>query len=154
MNTATAEKRGPGRPKRQEQERRRRKDRGGIIGQRLGVNESLLDFDNFAYRWINDDPARIMAKTKEDDWDIVRQDGTDIIKDEAETDAAIFQIVGTNADGSPKRAYLCRKPRAWYKEDQADKVKELERQLAEMRRGNAADGSAQSDYVPNEGIRI
>lgn len=148
MNTRTDE-----RQSRKEATRRRRKDRGGVIGQRLGVTESKLDFNNFSYRWINDAPARMIAKTQEDDWDIVHQDGKEIA-DANDLGSAVSQVVGTHADGSPMRAYLCRKPKAWYDEDQTEKVKMLDSQLSELRRGNSRDGSAQSDYVPNEGIRI
>lgn len=153
MNTRADEpKRGPGRP-RKEETQQRRKQRGGVIGRRLGVNESLLDFDHFAYRWINDDPARIFSKTKEDDWDLVHQDGSEI-KGESDEGSAISQVVGTKPDGSPLRAYLCRKPKPYYEEDQAEKQRELDEQLAQMRRGNARDGSSQSDYVPHGGISI
>lgn len=159
MNTRTDDgvKRGPGRPRkeetRQEQTQRRRKSRGGVIGRRLGVNESMLDFDNFRYRWINDSPARIFSKTKEDDWDIVRQDGAEV-KDDSDVGAAVSQVVGTRPDGSPLVAYLCRKPKPWYEEDQKEKQAELDRQLEEMRRGNDRDGSSKSDYVPHGGISV
>ncbi len=148
MNTRTDE-----RKPRKETARRRRKDRGGIVGQRLGVAESNLDFNAFSYRWINDAPARMIAKTKEDDWDVVHQNGKEIA-DASDLGSAVSQVVGTHADGSPMRAYLCRKPKDWYDEDQSAKVKMLDSQLAELRRGNTRDGSSQSDYVPNEGIRI
>ena len=42
-------------------EERRRKTGTGVVGQRLGVSEALLDFNRFAYRWMNDAPARIHA---------------------------------------------------------------------------------------------
>lgn len=153
MNTRThEEKRGPGRP-RKEQEQRRRKDRGGVVGQRLGVNESSLDLGRFAYRWINDKPARLYAKTKEDDWDIVHQDGSEI-KEESDLGSAVTQVVGTHPDGSPMLAYLCRKKLSWYEEDQEEKKRQLATQLSELRRGNDRSGASQGDYVPNEGIRV
>lgn len=133
--------------------RRRRKDRGEVVGQRLGVNKSMLDFDNFAYRWIKDTPARIFAKTREDDWDIVKQDGT-AVKDDAETDAAVYHFSGTHPDGSPMRLYLCRKPIAYYNADREEKMAALERQRAQLAAGNDRSGQALADYVPNEGIRI
>lgn len=137
----------------QEQERRRRRD-GGVIGRRLGVAESMLDFNRFAYRWLNDEPARIMAKTRQDDWDIVTQDGGALKEDSADLGTAVSQIVGVKPDGSPKRAYLCRKPKTYFDEDQAAKQQTLDDQLAEMRRGNDRDGASQSDYVPKSGIRL
>lgn len=155
MNTRMDEETAPkrGRPARQQEEQRRRKNRGGVTGQRLGVNASMLDFKNYVYRWINDRPARMFAKTKEDDWDIVHQEGGEV-KAESDLGSAVSFVVGTNPDGSPMRAYLCRKRRAWYDADQEEKKRELEEQLAEMRRGNDRHGGNQADYVPNAGIRI
>jgi len=132
---------------------RRRRNGSGIIGTRMGVNESLLDFSRFSYRWINDAPARIYNKTIEDDWDMVTNDGG-VKEASADLGTAVSHVVGANKDGSPLRAYLCRKPKTYFDEDQAAKVAELDRQLNELRRGNAPDGSPQSDYVPHSGIRI
>lgn len=152
-NTREAEVR-RGRPPRQEIHAERRKKRGGVHGARLGVSYDLLDFNKYAYRWINDTPggARLYEKTKNDDWDIVTQDGG-VLKDDA-TDGAVAVTVGTNADGSPLKAFLCRKPKEWYEEDQSAKSAELDEQLAQLRRGMARDGSSQSDYVPRSGISI
>ena len=147
-NTMQAERRGPGRPPREQQHAERRKKRGGIHGSRMGVSMDLLDFNQYAYRWINDTPggARMYEKTKNDDWDLVSQDGG-VVKNDA-TDGAVSIIVGTNPDGSPLRAYLCRKPKTWYDEDQAAKQAELDEQLNQLRRGLTRDGQSQSDYVP------
>jgi len=134
--------------------RRRKKNSGGVIGTRLGLNMSGLDFERFAYRWINDLPARIQAKTKDDDWDIVKANGDRIKSDGADLGDAISQIVGANPDGSPMRAYLCRKPKSYFEDDQREKSEELDKQLAELQRGNTRDGSSQSDYVPNGGISV
>lgn len=139
---------------RKETETRRRKERGGgeLTGKRLAVNKSRLDFENFKYRWINDAPARLHAKTKEDDWDVVTNDG--VKDDSADLGNAVSQIVGTAPDGSALRAYLCRKPRRFYDEDQADKSAALDRQLEQLKRGLDRSGGSQSDYVPNSGIRV
>ena len=139
---------------RKDTEQRRRKERGGgeLTGRRLGVAKSRLDFEQFKYRWINDAPARIHAMTKEDDWDVVTNDG--VKDDSADLGSAVSQIVGTAPDGSALRAYLCRKPRRFYDEDQADKSAALDRQLEQLRRGNDRAGGSQSDYVPNSGIRV
>jgi len=55
--------------------------------------------------------------------------------------------VGAKPDGSPLHAYLCRKKKTFYEEDAARSQAELDKQLTEIRRGNARDGSSQSDYV-------
>lgn len=134
------------------QERRKQRGSGDLSGSRLGVAKSKLDFDKYTYRWINDAPARIYALTVEDDWDVVNNDG--VKDDSADLGNAVSQIVGSKADGSPLKAYLCRKLRTFYDEDQADKAKALDWQLEQLRRGNAKDGSEQSDYIPSTGISM
>ncbi|MEY1555322.1 hypothetical protein AB3Y40_06770 [Yoonia sp. R2331] len=155
MNTTRrADEETPKRKDRTENEVVRRRKRGGgeVHGRRLGVNSNLLDFNQFKYRWINDVPARMHSKTQDDDWDVVTNDG--VKDDSADLGNAVTQIVGTKADGSPLVAYLCRKPKTFWEEDQAEKSAELDRQLAQMRSGNDRDGGPQSDYTPNTGISI
>ncbi len=151
MTTSEPEKRGPGRPPK---ERRRRRAASVQTGQRLAVNESMLDKSRFAYRWINDSPARIMMMTKEDDWDIVTNEGGVVKDDSTDLGNAVSVVVGANPDGSPLRAYLCRKPKTYWDEDQAAKGAGLDEQLAQLRRGLDRSGASQSDYVPNSGIRL
>lgn len=146
------EKRGPGRPRKDSHPKRRRKTGPNIYGKRLPVDLSQCDFDNFKYRWINDDEVRLYAMTKQDDWNICAKDGTEI--DGSDLGNAKSQIVGVKADGSAKRAFLCRKPKTFYEEDQIEKQTELDKQLEQLRRGNARDGSSQGDYVPSGGISI
>jgi hypothetical protein len=134
---------------RAERTERRRKNTG-VTGQRLGVVESMLDREKYAYRWLNDNPGRLMNKTKEDDWDIVFNDG--VKEDSTDLGNAVRQVVGTHKDGSPLYAYLCRKPKTYFDEDQSSKHRDLDRQLEEMRRGNDRDGNQQTDYIPRTGI--
>ncbi len=152
MNTQTHESRG--RKPRAEQQQQRRKKRGGLSGQRMAVNMSMLDLEKYTYRWVNDTPARMFMMTKEDDWDIVHQDGGTVKADADDMGSAVSIVVGTAPDGSALKAYLCRKPIDFYREDQRIKADDLDKQLAELRRGNARDGSALGDYVPNDGISI
>lgn len=150
-NTTQHEKRGPGRPKK---ERRRRQDGSNIGGKRLGVSQKYLEFDKFKYRWVNDEPARIQSKTEYDDWDIVLNQGGVVKEDASDLGDAVSIVVGTTPDGAAKRAYLCRKPKAYFEEDRRKKMEELDKQLEQIRRGNARDGSEQADYVPHTGISI
>jgi hypothetical protein len=152
MTTTQREDRGRKGRKEEEQTRRRKRDGGELTGRRLGVAMSMLDFDNFAYRWVNDSPARIFAKTKEDDWDVVMNDN--VKDDSADIGNAVSQVVGSKADGSPLLAYLCRKPKTYFDEDQNEKSRELDAQLAAMRSGKDRAGGNQSDYVPNTGINL
>ena len=133
---------------------KRRRQHSNVVGRRLAVNESILDFDNFNYRYINDTPARMFAMTKQDDWDIVRNDGGVIKEDSTDLGDAVSVIVGAAVDGSGLRAYLCRKPRKFWAEDQKQKQEELDKQLSALRKGESAKGESQGDYVPNSGISI
>lgn len=156
MNTTQHEKRGPGRPRKEETQERRRRRNSGVYahGRRMGVNPALLDFNSYEYRFVNDDPGRLVAMTKHDDWDVVANDGGAVKEDSTDLGAAVSIAVGTNPDGSPKRAYLCRKPKEYYVEDQKAKQAELDKQLEQLARGNDRHGTPQSDYVPSTGIRM
>lgn len=133
-------------------ERRKKRGGGELTGTRLGVAKSKLDFEKFVYRWVNDTPGRMHAKTVEDDWDVVMNDG--VKEDATDLGNAVSQIVGTAPDGKPLKAYLCRKPRGYFDEDQADKSKGLDEQLNQLRRGNDRAGGSQSDYIPSTGISM
>lgn len=158
MNISSEQKRGPGRPRKEEvREDRRRRRATGAINQtlgRLGVNPDLLDHDKYAYRFINEEQnGRLFMKTHHDDWDVVMNDG-EVKEDNTDLGNAVSIVVGTHKDGSPKRAYLCRKLKTYFDEDQAEKQQVLDEQLEQLRRGNDRHGGAQSDYVPNSGIRM
>ena len=162
MNTSLPEKRGPGRPpkKEVEAERRRRRTAGADFhARRMGVNPDLLDFNNYKYRWLNDEPGRMHRKVVADDWDIVMNDksgrGGEQIKDDA-TDLgnAVSIVVGTHPDGSRKLAYLCRKRKDFYEEDKAEKMRQLDEQQRQLRAGNDRYGNPQADYIPTAGISL
>ena len=130
----------------------RRKQRGeGLIGHgKFAFPASMLDLTRFKYRMINHDEARLQVMTREDDWDVVAKG--DNVCETADLGDAVTRQVGKMADGKPLLAYLCRKPKHLYDEDQAAKAAELDRQEKELRRGNTRDGSSQADYVPASGI--
>lgn len=142
-----------GRADEQLPERRRRQEMD-TVGKRLAVNTNLLDHDRFAYRFINDAPARLFQMTQQDDWDIVKQDGSIVKPDSTDLGDAVSVVVGTKPDGSPLRSYLCRKPRKFYEDDQKKKQTDLDEQLAQLRRGNTKAGDLQGDYIPTSGIKI
>lgn len=147
----------PGRPRKEEvQSRRRRRSAGYAHGRRMGINMDTekLDFNQYEYRWLNDEPGRLIAKTKHDDWDLVTNEGGAVKEDSTDLGDAVSLIVGTHPDGSPKRAYLARKLKEYFEEDQRAKMSELDEQVSRMRRGETRDGASQSDYVPNVGISI
>lgn len=142
----------PSKSQAEQQRRRKRKAAGGI--KNLAVNPDLLDHENFSHRWINDEEYRMIQKLKSDDWTIVTQDGGEIKDDASDLGNAVSHVVGTNKQGGAMRAFLCRKPREWYEEDKIEKQTELDEQLNRLRIGQSAQGEAQADYIPNEGIKI
>lgn len=134
-------------------ERRRQRGSTAHTGMKLGVNEALLDRKNFEYRWINDKAGRIDAMTKNDDWDLV-VDPSKQVKGEGTNEGSYVSIhVGTGENNQPLRAYLARKPKAFYDEDQADKKAELDKTMEAIKRGKPQTAGAQ-ELVPGAGISI
>lgn len=94
------------------------------------------------FRWINDDRNRIYQKTQLDDWDKV--DGVDPI------------TVGTDSEGQPMKAYLCKKPKDFCAQDEARKMADLKEQEMGMIQG-VREAAAKSDlpdavaYTPTDG---
>lgn len=144
MNTTT--------PKTRRTEERRRRRQGAQAEGRLGVDPNLLNESQYAYRWMNDEPGRLVTKTKNDDWDLVPNAGEK--EDSTDLGDMVSVVVGTHPDGTPKRAYLCRKPKTYFEEDQKAAQDVLDEQLEQLRRGNDAQGVSQSDYVPKSGIKL
>ena len=134
-------------------ERRKRVDID-MTGKRLAVRNDLLDFDKYKYRWINDSDVRLFRLTKQDDWDVVAQDGETLKSDSTDMGAAVSIAVGTKPDGSAMRAYLCRKLRRFYDDDQKMKQTDLDEQLSQLRAGKDARGADMGDYTPSGGIRV
>lgn len=149
MNTPKPETRS--RKEEDRSERRRRNFTVQGVG-RLGVDPALLDFNIYAYRWLNDEPGRLVAKTKYDDWDLVTNAGEK--EDSTDMGTKVSIVVGTMPDGSPKRAYLCRKLKTYFDEDKAAAQAALDEQLNQLRRGATREGELQSDYVPAGGISL
>lgn len=120
---------------------------------RLGTNPDHLDHENFAYRWVNDEKnGRMQIMTKREGWEHVPNHG--VKEDSTDLGDMVSTYVGREPNGEPKRAYLLRKPKTFFEEDQAAKAEALEEQVNQLRRGNDRDGVAQSDYVPHSGISI
>ncbi len=136
MDTEQPEKRGPGRPPRQQetaQRRRRRGDEGLAAAKRLPIPPEIqarLKREGRTPRWVNDQDNRLHRLTVQDDYDTV--EGVEPVP------------VGTKPDGSPLLAHLLSKPTAFIREDQ-DKA-EAARKAQEdalFRRPDAADAQGQ-----------
>jgi len=87
---------------------------------KLGVGFNL-DTTNFEYRWINGglDDQRLRDKTRAEqqgaDWSPLTSDGKE---PSDSTGTVLRRAVGTNQAGQVEYAYLCRKPKELYDEDQ------------------------------------
>lgn len=140
-------------------ERRRQRGANVLSGIKLGVNPELLDEKRFAYRWINDQGGRIDQMTKADDYELVR-DPTKAGKPDSDGEGTVIsKVVGRGEAGQPMKAYLARKPRNFYEEDQADKKASINKTMESIKRGapqtDAPDLGA-AGYIPggSTGIQI
>jgi hypothetical protein len=133
-------------------ERRRRRGNTAHSGMKLGVNEEFLDRDNFEYRWINDNGGRIEQMTAGDDWDLVPDPAKEGKSDADGLGSIISKVVGKSENGSGMRAYLARKPKEFYIEDQAEKRRSLDATMDAIKRGVPQTGDASplgaNAYVP------
>lgn len=104
-----------GRPPRQAQvtaERRRRQP--GTLDRldqlKLAIPDEIkAKHPDKVFRWVNDDPRRINALTKKDDWDVV--------------EGVERMAVGIQNNGQPHYQVLCAKPKEFWEQDQREKAK-------------------------------
>src|SRR5437899_1443339 len=86
------------------------------------IDPEALDLENFIYYWINDEAGALRRATRQDDYDHVTaselsaRGGFDAFDTDSESDERVRMIVGTNGS-QPVYAYLCKKPRAFWEED-------------------------------------
>ena len=145
-------------------ERRRRTDTSQEYNTRLSVNEGLMDRHKYAYRFINDTGGRLHELTVNDDWDVVKDPR--VKSDNDNQGAPVRKLVGSNQDGSPIYAYLCRKLKTYYVADRKSKAKRTDDLEAELKRGVVrpitVDGVKEATastadptvYIPEGGISI
>lgn len=114
---------------------------------------------SFVYRWVTDEGSRLRQATRQDDYDLV---GASEIADfspqdqsDSESSERVRMVVGRDKNGAPTYAYLCKKPRAFFEEDQAA-VRDFRQAMMEGRvyrgevggeEGESADLTAHA-YVP------
>ncbi|SRR5687767_505296 len=147
--------------KRIEDIRAKRRSRGStspVAGKKLSVDTSKLD-PRFEYRWTNDEPGRLQTRQAEatfgGDWDFVTNDDGSL-SDGRNVDekGTISRIVDRK---SGQRAYLMRKPKELYGDDQAVKRSRNKKMEDQMRREGVARGSesllteaASKAYLPDQ----
>lgn len=80
-----------------------------------------LDTKNYVYRWVSDESNRLRMVTRQDDYDYV--DASEIhgfnAEDESDSEGGerIRMIVGERKNGQPTYAYLLKKSREFWEED-------------------------------------
>jgi hypothetical protein len=142
--------------------RRRREESFDGLDYRLHVPEELKD-PRYVYRWINDEPGRIFQLTEQDDYDFVyderiRSEGKDAHKN-TDGGTRISRIVGRSKTGEPLRAYLCRKLKDYYEEDQRKRHDHWQKVTAQVEMGRVpgSSGLFNSDpehaYIPRDARR-
>lgn len=128
-----------------EERRERRRRHDGTLDRinnlALAIPPEVVEANpGYNFRWINDDRNRIHEKTQLDDWDVVES-----------VDA---RTVGTDREGRPLKAYLCKKPTEFCIEDAARKEADLKEQEMGLIQGNR-DAASKQDlpdtvaYVPD-----
>ena len=126
----------------------------GGLRQKLSVPDRLKD-PNYVERIFNDMGSRLLdAETA--GYEFVYDGGTDEADEHKGARDGIGSKVSFNVgpgpDGKPMKGYLMRTRKEWYKEDQSEKQKELDKIDDAIRGGDI--GQAEGRYIPDSGIKI
>lgn len=150
-------------------QRRRRSNSYRGYDLRLDVPASLKD-PNYVYGWCNDEKGKLQRRTIEDDWDFVTKSELNIpshddhgfnAKNLNESDTRIRREVDSATSARPLYAYLLKKRREFYIEDEAERTKrntDLKRSLITTQRAPGSVGDSAQDneefarhsYIPGE----
>jgi len=144
--------------KRIEEIRARRSQRGTMSdgpSLKLDVPEDLKD-PRFTYRWVNDRSTRV-HDLKARDWDFAPDNATNSDARDVNIGTRPERIVNERTTPSVEKAFLMRKPKEFYAEDNKRSLNRL-RELEEgIQRGETRDPEGLSGphaYVPAGGISI
>jgi hypothetical protein len=148
------------RVKKKREARQKSKKAGSMSGLKLSVNMDALD-PRYKYRWVNDKPGRVQQKQAEaaygGDWEMVPNDDGGLSDGRNMEEGSVISRV-VESDGS--RAYLMRKPKELWEDDQAARLGKLEEQEKQMQREGVARGSdsllneeAEASYRPAQVAR-
>jgi len=124
--------------------RRRRSDDITMTG-KLGIDVTKLD-PAYEYRWLNNTPERIAAKTKQDDWDLV--DNSD------ETHASTGEDSHVRRPSGEAGMVLVRKPKKYFEDDKAAKIAAVMETDNQVKGGRASNELGADGYVPTGGISV
>lgn len=103
-----------------------------------------LDTENYIYRWVNDEPGKVRMLTQMDDYDFVASHELgdfDVRATDSESDERVRMTVGTDKHGNPTHAFLVRKPRQFWVDDNEATVEAREDMMA----GRVYRGAATED---------
>ncbi len=122
-----------------------------------------LDLENYVYYWMNDEGANLRRMTTLDDYDFVttlelgpafNPEMTD-----SESTERVRMLVGNKSDGTPLYAYLLKKLRSYWEEDNERIVRAREDMMEGRVYGGAATesdeqrpGGADKFYVPTGNV--
>lgn len=109
------------------------------------VDESKLDRENFAYRFVNDVKNRV-EKLIRQDWDVVSEAEMGF---ETDRHADISVGDGRRVD---LRARLMRKPKDWFEEDHARKQRKNDDRMKAVAAANEVLGERGADGTPIGGL--
>lgn len=132
-----------------------RRERVPFGGTRMKL--SFPDKPGKVRRWVNDVGGRCQL-AENGGYDFVTDEGmkigdTAVGSGNQDMGSRVSRIVGTNADGSPMRAFLMEIDKDTYDGDQNEKQKPLDLIDAQIRGGNVEGRVGQDGrYIPNEGI--
>jgi hypothetical protein len=108
-----------------------RKARGGLDytnEQRLTLAGAAVDYENYAYRWCNEETGNIET--------LRAQEWEDVSADEM-NGLPMARLVGTSREGKAMQARLMKKWKPWFDEDQDAKVQEYREREKALKRGAA-----------------
>ena len=133
-------------------QRRRTRAVGNDHRQKLGLSQDAMErlCPSYELRWTNDVGDRVTSRYNED-WDYVSWDeigstpGQDSMTSEGVGDR-VNKVVGTGEHGRPIRAYLMKKRKEWYEDDQSAKEEQIASKEASMFRGEHE--GAGNQYIP------
>lgn len=134
---------------------RRRRNSDALSGrrQRLGVDESTLDRENYVYRWVNDTGTRIHSLTVQDDWEPVSDRENAIKPGQTGLGSGVSVVVGTDKGGAPIRSILLRKRKDYYSDDAAEKYRAIDEKEAGLKSG-AVPGASAGEFYQTSGITV
>lgn len=117
-----------GRPPRAAEEAQRRRKREDTSGfrTRLWYDPSKMDFKNFHYYFAEGTDQRIRELTVHDDYDIVKDEGTEQFQQ---------HYAGVDATNARQNQVLLKKPKHFNEEDQAKKDKRRDALMEEVKGG-------------------